>query len=371
MRHTISSLPTEPRQWSNALAPYREPSDGRGIAEIAITAFPLVAMWLTMWVSLHFVGYWLVLLLAVPAAGLLVRLFMIQHDCSHGSFFLRRSANDWVGRIIGVFTLTPHDVWRQSHALHHAGSGNLDHRGIGDVLTRTVAEYQQFNWRGRFTYRLYRNPIVLFIIGPAYLFLLQHRAPVGSFRLGRLSWISTMATNIGIAALAGGLIWLTGIGAFLMIHLPITIIAASIGVWLFYVQHQFEHTSWEQEADWSHPEASLHGSSHYDLPPILRWFTANIGIHHVHHLSSRIPYYRLPAVLRDHPDLAGLGRLTLWQSLGCVKLALWDEERKRLVSFREMRRNVKADPRASLGADCRRPQSGGALRSERKPIQAG
>jgi omega-6 fatty acid desaturase (delta-12 desaturase) len=343
MRSPVTSLPADPRQWSRALARYRDPSDLRSAVELAITALPLIALWLTMWASLHFVGYWLVLLLSIPAAGFLVRLFMIQHDCSHGAFFGRRSVNDWVGRIIGVFTLTPHDSWRHSHTLHHAGSGNLDHRGIGDVTTKTVAEYRALGWRGKLAYRAYRNPIVLFLIGPAYLFLLQHRLPVGSFRLGWRSWVSTMATNVGIAALAAGLIWLTGFGTFLLVHLPITVVAASIGVWLFYVQHQFEHTSWERDPDWSHPEASLHGSSHYDLPAVLRWFSANIGIHHVHHLASRIPYYRLPEVLRDHPELAGVGRLTLLQSLGCVKLVLWDEGRKRLVSFREMRRNARAD----------------------------
>ena len=347
MHPTITSLPPDARQWSKALAAYRQPSEGRSISELAITALPLVALWLTMWASLHFVGYWLVLLLAIPAAGFLVRLFMIQHDCSHGAFFGHRVANDWVGRVIGVFTLTPNDFWRHTHAIHHAGSGNLDHRGIGDVITMTVAEYAKLGWGRRLVYRLYRNPVVLFAIAPAYLFILQHRIPLGQMRKGWQPWISTMATNLGIAALAGGLIWLTGPGAFLMIHLPIVIVGASIGVWLFYVQHQFEHTSWEPDVDWSHPEASLHGSSHYDLPPVLRWFTANIGIHHVHHLSSRIPYYRLPEVLRAHPELAGLGRLTLLQSFGCVRLVLWDEARKRLVSFREMRRNAKADARAA------------------------
>ena len=204
----------------------------------------------------------------------------------------------------------------------------------------------RLGWRGRLGYRLYRNPIILFVIGPAYLLL----APAPHCRSGRCGkgwqpWFSTMLTNLGIAALAGGLIWLTGLGAFLMIHLPITIIAASIGVWLFYVQHQFEHTTWEADADWSHPEAALHGSSHYDLPPVLRWFTANIGVHHVHHLSSRIPYYRLPEVLRDHPALADIGRLTLLESFRCVQLVLWDEGRRRLVSFREMHRNTIADGR--------------------------
>ena len=350
MRPIVTSLPTDSRQWPKALAGYRAPSDGRSIVEIAITAFPLIALWASMWVSLHLVGYWLSLLLAIPAAGFLVRLFMIQHDCSHGAFFGRRSANDWVGRVIGVFTLTPHDFWRHTHAMHHAGSGNLDHRGMGDVTTLTVAEYRGLVWRRRFRYRVYRNPLVLFVIGPAYLFLLQHRVPLGLMRKGWQPWVSTMATNLGILALVAGLIWLTGVGVFLMIHLPIAIVAASIGVWLFYVQHQFEHTSWEREPDWSHPEASLHGSSHYDLPRVLRWFTANIGVHHVHHLSSRIPYYRLPEVLRDHPELAGVGRVTLWQSLGCVRLVLWDEGRKRLVSFHEMRRNAAVDARAAKAA---------------------
>ncbi len=349
MRPTLTSLPADFRQWPKALAHYRKPSDGRSAVEIAITAFPLIALWLSMWASLHLVGYWLALLLAIPAAGFLVRLFMIQHDCSHGAFFGRRSVNDWVGRVIGVFTLTPHDFWRHAHALHHAGSGNLDHRGIGDVKTKTVAEYRALGWSGRLVYRIYRNPFVLFLIGPAYLFLLRHRLPIGRMRRGWGPWISTMATNLGILALAAGLIWFTGLGPFLMIHLPIAIIAASIGVWLFYVQHQFEHTSWEPDADWSHPEASLHGSSHYDLPHVLRWFTANIGIHHVHHLSSRIPYYRLREVLRDHPELADVGRLTLLQSLGCVRLVLWDEGRKRLVSFREMRQNAAADERRAKG----------------------
>lgn len=238
-----SPQPTDARQWPKVLARYREPSNGRSITEIVITAFPLIALWFTMWASLHLVGYWLALLLAIPAAGFLVRLFMIQHDCSHGSFFGRRKANDWVGRVIGVFTLTPHDLWRHAHAIHHAGSGNLDHRGIGDVTTMTVAEYRKLGWRGRLGYRLYRNPVILFVLGPAYLFLLQHRIPLG--QMGKWQpWFSTMLTNLGIAAVAGGVIWFTGLGAFLMVHLPIAIFAASIGVWLFYVQHQFEHTTW-------------------------------------------------------------------------------------------------------------------------------
>jgi omega-6 fatty acid desaturase (delta-12 desaturase) len=330
------------RKWPKILARYRDPSHRRSIVEIVVTGLPLVVLWVSMWVSLQ-AGYWLCLLLALPAAGFLVRLFMIQHDCSHDAFFRRRSANDWVGRVIGVFTLTPHDCWRQAHAAHHAGSGNLERRGIGDVPTITVAEYRSLNRWSRLKYRLLRHPAVMFGLAPTYLFWLEQRVPLGMMRQGWRPWLSAMLTNLGIAALAGGLIWFTGFGLFLMIHLPITIIAASIGMWLFYVQHQFEHTSWEADADWSHPEAALHGSSHYDLPAVLRWFTANIGVHHVHHLSSRIPFYRLPEVLRDHPELANVGRLSLLESFRCVRLVLWDESRKRLVSFRETWRDTTVE----------------------------
>jgi omega-6 fatty acid desaturase (delta-12 desaturase) len=262
---------------------------------------------------------------------------MIQHDCGHGAFFRHRLANDWVGRVIGVLTLTPYDFWRQSHDVHHATSGNLDRRGIGDVDTLTVNEYlAQSRW-GRLCYRLYRHPVVMFGLGPAYLFFLRHRLPFGLMHKGWLPWLSTMATNLGILLVAGGTIWAVGIGAFLLVHLPIMLLAASLGVWLFYVQHQFEDTFWAGDKAWNVREAALRGSSHYDLPFILRWFTANIGVHHVHHLCSRIPFYRLPAALRHNPDLAKVGRLTLGQSLSCVRLVLWDETARRLISFRELR----------------------------------
>jgi omega-6 fatty acid desaturase (delta-12 desaturase) len=323
------------------LARYRDPSFGRSATEIAVTAIPLIALWASMWALLH-VSYGLSLVLAIPAAGFLVRLFMIQHDCGHGSFFRSRAVNDWVGRVIGVVTLTPYDYWKRTHAAHHAGSGNLDRRGMGDVSTITVREYLAMNWRGRLGYRLYRHPAVMFGLGPSYLFILQHRAPLGLMRgAGWNPWISTMATNAGIALAATGLIWLIGIGPFLLIHLPVAVLAASIGVWLFYVQHQFEETTWAHEPVWSHPEAALHGSSHYDLPLVLRWLTANIGVHHVHHLNSRIPYYRLGEVLQNHPELAGVSRLTLWQSLRCIRFALWDEAASRLVSFGALRKQAK------------------------------
>jgi omega-6 fatty acid desaturase (delta-12 desaturase) len=324
------------------LARYRDPSLPRSLTEIAITALPLIGLWAGMWALMH-VSYWLSLILAIPAAGFLVRLFMIQHDCAHGAFFRHRAINDWVGRVIGVATLTPYDYWKRTHAAHHASSGNLDRRGMGDVSTVTVREYLAMNWRERLGYRLYRHPAIMFGLGPAYLFILQHRAPFGLMRgAGWSPWISTMATNAGIAAIVALLAWLIGIGPFLAIHLPIAVLAASIGVWLFYVQHQFEETAWAHEPAWSHPEAALHGSSHYDLPLVLRWFTANIGVHHVHHLNSRIPFYRLGEVLRNHPELSSIGRLTLWQSLRCIRFALWDESARRLVSFGALRKRAEA-----------------------------
>jgi omega-6 fatty acid desaturase (delta-12 desaturase) len=289
-----------------------------------------------MWAALG-IGYWLCLLLAVPAAGFLVRLFMIQHDCGHGAFFRRRTVNDWVGRAIGALTLTPYDAWRRSHAIHHASLGNLGRRGIGDIRTLTVQEYLALPLWRRLGYRLYRNPIVMFILAPAYLFLVRHRLPIGSLRGGFAPWFSTMATNAAIALAVVTMMWLVGVTPFLLVQVPITLLASSIGVWLFYVQHQFEDTYWAEDPAWRLHEAALHGSSHYDLPRVLRWFTANIGVHHVHHLSSRIPYYRLPRVLRDHPELGLVGRLTLLKSLVCVRLVLWDQERRRLISFRELR----------------------------------
>jgi len=330
------ATPTEARGWTQILSRYRQPSDGRGVVEIAITVVPLVVLWALAWFALK-QGYWLSLLITVPAAGFLVRLFMIQHDCGHGAFFRHRLVNDWVGRVIGVLTLTPYDFWRRTHALHHATSGNLDRRGFGDIDTLTVREYRQRPLLGRLKYRLYRHPLVMFGIGPAYLFVFQHRLPVGLMRGGFAPWLSTMSTNLAIATIVAGLIWLIGVKAFVLVHLPIMLLAASIGVWLFYVQHQFEETAWDENADWDRHEAALHGSSHYELPGILRWFTANIGVHHIHHLSSNIPFYRLQTVLRDHPELRGVARLTLWQSIRCVRLVLWDEGQRKLVSFRASR----------------------------------
>ncbi len=237
------------REWAQILSRYREPNHARSVFELAITAGAFIALWVVMWFALRF-GYWLTLVVAVPAAGFLVRLFMIQHDCGHGAFFRHRLANDWVGRVIGVLTLTPYQAWRRSHAIHHASSGHLERRGIGDISTMTVTEYlRSGRWR-RFGYRLYRNPIVMLGLGPAYLFIVQHRLPIRLVADWR-PWISAMATNAAIALIIVMMMWLVGVGPFLLVHLPITLLAASIGVWLFYVQHQFEETWWAKSPAWN------------------------------------------------------------------------------------------------------------------------
>src|SRR3984957_5523764 len=338
---TSVHIVSDTRTLAHALTRYRGPNSTRSVLEVVVTAVPFALIWVLMWASLD-AGYWLGLLLAVPAAGFLVRLFMIQHDCGHGSFFRHRLANDWVGRVIGVLTLTPYDFWRRTHAVHHASSGHLERRAMGDVDTLTVQEYLALSFWGRLRYRAYRHPLVMFGIGPAYLFILQYRLPVGLLFNGWRPRPSPMATNPAIAAVVAGLIWFIGVWPFLLVHLPIALLAGSIGVWLFYVQHQFETTFWAHESGWSFEEAALHGSSFYDLPAGLRWFTENIGAPHVPPLCSRIPYYRLPPVLRDHPELRDVSRLTLFESFRCVRLVLWDESRQRLVSFREIDRDARA-----------------------------
>jgi omega-6 fatty acid desaturase (delta-12 desaturase) len=324
---------------------YRHPIGTRAVFELGVTVGLLGLGWVLMWLSLS-VSYWLTLLIALPTAGFLVRLFMIQHDCGHGAFFRNRLLNDWIGRTLGVFTFTPYDYWKRNHALHHATSANLDRRGAGDILTLTVQEYLSRSLFGRIAYRAYRNPIVMFGIGPAYLFLLEHRVPFEQMRSGWRAWISSIATNAGIVIFASGMIWLVGFEPYVAVQLPVVLLASSVGVWLFYVQHQFDHVMWFRGDDWTLQDAALQGSSHYDLPGWLRWFTANIGVHHVHHLCSRIPFYRLRQVLRDYPQLQSVGRVTFGESVRSVRLALWDESERKLVSFRDVR--AAARPSANL-----------------------
>ncbi|MEM7427692.1 MAG: fatty acid desaturase [Pseudomonadota bacterium] len=327
------------RDWSKTLAPYCRPDNLRGSFELAITLVPFVSLWVLMWLALE-ISYLATLLLSVPTAAFLVRLFMVQHDCGHGTMFTTSAVNSWVGRLLGVLTLTPYDYWRRTHAMHHAGSGNLDRRGIGDIDTLTVAEYSALTRWERLAYRIYRHPLVLFGIGPAYMFICRHRFPTDIMSMSREIKFSTLATNLAIVGLYALLIAMVGWQAFLLIQVPVIVLASSLGVWLFYIQHQFDPTYWATRENWSRTSAALHGSSYYDLPAPLMWMTGNIGIHQVHHLCSHIPYHRLPQVLKDYPELKQFGRLTLWRSFGCVRLTLWDEDGQRLVSFADARAQV-------------------------------
>lgn len=315
------------------LKPFQNPTLWRSIMELLLTAAPLAALWTAGAFAAAFGLWWLALLISIPAAAFVVRLFMVQHDCGHRSFFRSAWANDWVGRVIGIVTLTPHDCWRRTHGIHHATSGNLDRRELGAVRTVSVKEYEAMTPGQRFGYRLYRNPVVLFVIGPFYVFFLQQRLPHGIMKEGWRPWVSAMGTNVALAAIMGAAIWMGGLNILLLVWLPTMLLAAMIGVWLFFVQHQFEETYWARNENWELVEAAMRGSSHYDLPPVLRWLTGNIGIHHIHHVSSRIPFYKLREVLKKNPALKDVNRLSLLASIRCAGLALWDEAGQRLVSF--------------------------------------
>ena len=324
------------RDWVKILSDYREPDGLRSTFELAVTLGPFIVLWGLAWYAMSF-SLWLTFALSLCNAAFLVRLFAIQHDCGHSAFFKNRTLGDWTGRALGVLTLTPYDVWRRSHSIHHNSSGNLGRRGIGDINTLTVAEYRDRKPWQKLTYRLYRHPIVLFGLGPGYTFLLENRLPLGYTDKAKF-WISAMGTNAAILVALSIILYFGGLMPILLIFLPSTLLAASAGVWLFYVQHQFEETHWDAEPDWDVHEAALHGSSHYVLPPVLQWLSANIGIHHVHHLYSRIPFYRLPEVLRDHQVLAESNKLTIRESIATARLHLWDEGSKRLLSFAQAKK---------------------------------
>jgi omega-6 fatty acid desaturase (delta-12 desaturase) len=330
--------------WRQITARYARPDWRRAALQLLNTALPFAALLAAMAWSLDR-GLWAALLLAIPAAGLLIRLFMIQHDCGHGSFFRSRWANDLVGALIGVLTLTPYQYWRRCHAAHHATSGNLDRRGVGDISTLTVREYLSRSAWGRAAYRLYRHPLVLFGVGPAYQFLIRHRIPTGHpLREWRI-WLSIIGTNVMLAAIVL-VAFKLGAAAFLLGYLPVMLLAATMGIWLFFVQHQFEEAYWEPTAGWRFDAAALEGCSFYDLPGALRWLTAHIGLHHIHHLSSRIPNYRLRECFEQNPSLQRAKRLTLWSSIKCARLSLWDEDSRRMVGFGSLRRKRATPPSA-------------------------
>lgn len=309
----------------------------RSLLQVATTGTAFFVM-LGLMAAVSGTMYWLTLLLAIPTAGLLVRLFIVQHDCGHGSYFKLKSSNDLLGRMISVLTLTPYDNWRRSHSAHHATSGNLDRRGQGDVMTMTVAEYQAMSPMGRLGYRLFRSPIIMNFIGAPVNFILLQRLPTGRSWTDPDARNSILALNFALVVVFGIPMAMFGVVKVLSIYVPMMTIAAWIGGWLFYVQHQFEGTCWERDENWDFHSASVIGSSYFELPPLLRWFTGSIGLHHIHHLCSRIPNYRLQEIHEAFPEISAMAhRINIIQSFKCWRLALWDEENNKLVGFSDLK----------------------------------
>jgi omega-6 fatty acid desaturase (delta-12 desaturase) len=320
--------------WRAVLAPYAQPRLGRSLIDLGTSVVP----YLGLLVAMHWllaISVWLALVVSVPAAGFLVRTYIVFHDCAHGSFLPWRKANGWLGAACGLLVFTAFQRWRHQHAVHHACSGDLDRRGVGDVLTLTVAEYLVLPWRRRLGYRLVRNPIVMFGLGPIWAMILAPRFVSRGERprIRRSVW----RTNVALAAAVGLLCWLLGWEGFLLVEAPSALLAGSIGVWLFYVQHQFEDAYWQSSDSWCYDDAALKGSSYLRLPKALQFFTGNIGLHHVHHLSTRVPNYNLQRAHDSYPAFRQVPTLSLWDGLKCMRLKLWDEEHGRLVTFSEAR----------------------------------
>jgi omega-6 fatty acid desaturase (delta-12 desaturase) len=321
-------------EWKAIIAQYAVPSLPRSLWQVVNTFVPYFLLWYLMWRSLE-VSYLLTLALSVIAGLLVMRIFIIFHDCGHGSFFRSKRANDVLGFITGMLTFTPYGHWRWQHSVHHATSGDLDRRGEGDIWTLTVQEYLEASRWKKFAYRLARNPIVLFVLAPLGLFLVYQRFPSSGAK-GK-DRLSVLWMNIALTAMVAGACWLIGWKAYLMIQLPVTMVAGAAGIWMFYVQHQYEDTYWEKRENWDYTTAALEGSSFYKLPKILQWFTGNIGYHHVHHLSSRIPNYNLERCHNSHPMFQQVKPITLLSSLKCISLRLWDEQSRKLVGYRHLK----------------------------------
>ncbi len=331
MTQSLPSQPgVSPSDWRAAVAPFQTPDARRSLWQFISSLLAYVALWYLAYRALE-VSYWLTLAIAVVAAGFLVRLFIIFHDCGHGSFFASKEANDVVGIITGILTFTPYYEWRHSHAVHHSSAGDLDRRGTGDVWTLTVEEYLALPPRQRLAYRIFRNPVILLLFGPLVMFLVLHRFAQKDAKPRERN--SVIYTNLAVLAFIVGLSLLIGFRDFVLVQLPIIAVAASAGVWLFYIQHQFEDVYWARHAEWDYVAAGLRGSSFYKLPRILQWFTGNIGFHHIHHLSPRIPNYNLEACQASNPLFQQVRPVTLRDSLKSLRFRLWDEEHRRLVGF--------------------------------------
>lgn len=337
-------LHLQARRLSDYCNGFREARTQSAVVQLITTGLPFFLI-IGLMYALVGTAYWAVLGLAVPAGLLLTRFFALQHDCGHGSLFPSRNANEWVGRFISVLTFTPYDHWRRSHAIHHAASGNLDRRGYGDIETKTVAEYQAMTRFSRLRYRIYRSPLVVLFVGPPLFFLVLQRLAIGSNLAKRESLPGIMVHNCALLAVYGGLCLLLGFEHTVAVLLPVILVATWIGGWLFFVQHQFENTSWDHGEAWDLKTAALHGSSFLQLPAPFNFLTCNIALHHVHHLCSRIPNYRLQECLQSSNELADVAnRISIWEALKCARLALWDEANRKMISFAELSHRQRLVP---------------------------
>jgi omega-6 fatty acid desaturase (delta-12 desaturase) len=330
----VAALKAQARRLAAHCAKYRGADTRRAIIQIVTTTVPFVALLAAMLATVE-THYWLTLLLAIPASGLLVRFFIIQHDCGHGSFLPSSTANNLIGRMISVLTMTPYGLWRRVHARHHATSGNLDRRGYGDINTLTLEEYRARTPWQRLGYRLYRHPLFLFPIGVPFFFAVLQRLPWGHPLDPKESWPSVVGLNLAMIVFYGALGAVIGYLNLLLIAAPMILMASAIGGWLFFIQHQFDDGHWDASDEWDFQVAAIRGSSYYVLPKPLEWFTGNIGLHHIHHLNSVIPNYRLHDCLATSPEFQQMNRVTFWESLKCARLAVWDEAQRRLLTFRE------------------------------------
>jgi acyl-lipid omega-6 desaturase (Delta-12 desaturase) len=327
----VAEDPARTARWKAAVSRFQRPARGKAMWQLLNTLGPYFALWYAIHRSIA-VSYWITLPLAVLAAAFLVRIFIIFHDCSHGSFYKSKSANRAIGFITGLLTLTPYYHWRWQHALHHGTSGDLDRRGVGDIWMLTVQEYlDSSRWR-RFAYRLARNPIVLFVIAPFYVFVIHHRFPSSAAPARERR--SVLWMNLAIVAMACAMSFLMGLKAYLVVQLGVSTLAGAAGVWLFYVQHQFEGVYWERRDHWNFTRAAMQGSSFYKLPRVLQWFSGNIGFHHIHHLSPFVPNYHLQQCHDSDEFFAQVRPITLPMSLKSLAFRLWDEQQRKLVGFR-------------------------------------